>query len=98
MVRIVQNELTSRVNEFINPEQHGFLSIRPCTTNLISLTDSISSNLYNDIGTDIIYFDFAKSFDTVNHDLLLIKLKNKFNINARYWNFLLTTWKIVARE
>ena len=72
----------------INPLQHGFLSNRSCTTNLLNLIDDIACNLYNDTGTDIIYFDFAKVFDTVNHDLLLNKLKNKFNIDGRMLKFL----------
>ena len=87
MERIIQEDLIIRTNEFINPTQHGFLSNRSCSTNLITLTDNIVSNLYNDVGTDIIYFDFAKAFDTLNHDILLNKLKDKFNINARLLKF-----------
>ena len=49
--------------------------------------------MYNDIGTDIIYCDFAKAFDSVNHDLLLSKLKNKFNIDARLLKFLVNYLK-----
>ena len=87
MERIIQEDLINRTNEFINPTQHGFLPNRSCSTNLITLTENIVSNLYNDVGTDITYFDFAKAFDTVNHDILLNKLKDKFNINARLLKF-----------
>ena len=87
MERIIQEDLIIRTSEFINPDLHGFLSNRSCSTNLITLTDNIVSNLYNDVGTDIIYFDFTKAFDTVNHNLLLNKLKDKFNINARLLKF-----------
>ena len=93
MGRIIQEDLIIRTNEFINPTQHGFLSNRSCSTNLITLTDNIVSNLYNDVGTDIIYFDFAKAFDTVNHDILLNKLKDKFNINARLLKFFVNYFK-----
>ena len=75
MERIIQKELLDKCSEKLNPIQHGFL---PCSTNLINLTDDIVFNLYKDIGTDIIYFDFAKVFDTVNHDLLISKLKKQF--------------------
>ena len=93
MERIIQDELLTKTQEFISSEQHGFISSRSCNSNLISLTDNIASNLYNDIGTEIIYFDFAKAFDSVNHDLLLKKLKNKFNIDARLLKFLVNYLK-----
>ena len=93
MERIIQDELLTKTQEFISWEQHGFISIRSCNSNLISLTDNIASNLYNDIGTDIIYFDFAKAFDSVNHYLLSNKLKNKFSIDARLLKFLVNCLK-----
>ena len=93
MEQLIQDELLCRTQEFISMEQHGFLSSRSCSTNLVTLTDNIASNLYNNIGTDIIYFDFAKAFDSVNHDLLLSKLKNKFNIDARLLKFLVNYLK-----
>ena len=57
---------------------------------MITLTDNIANNLAKDIGTDIIYFDFAKAFDTVNHDLLLTmtKLKSNFKIEGRLLKFI----------
>ena len=88
MERIIQDDLLDRCREFINPFQDGFLSSKSCTTNLINITDDIASNLHNDIGTDIIYFDFAKAFDSVNHDLLLNKLKNMYKIDGRLLKFL----------
>ena len=88
MERIIQEDILDRCLELINPLQHGFLYNRSCTTNLLNLIDDIACNLYNDTGTDIIYFDFAKAFDTVNHDLLLNKFKNKFNIDGRMLKFL----------
>ena len=71
------------------PEQHVFLSGKSCNTNLLTITDSIVSSLYDDIGIDIIYFDFAKTFDTVNHNLLLQKLKSYYKIGARLLKFLI---------
>ena len=33
--------------------------------------------------TDVVYFEFCKAFDSVNHDLLLDKLKNSYSIDGR---------------
>ena len=75
MERVIQDELLNKTHEFLNPVQHGFLPGKSCTTNLITLTDNIASNLSKDVGTDIIYFDFTKAFDAVNHNLLIAKRK-----------------------
>ena len=88
MERVIQDELLSKTQKFLNATQHGFIPGKSCTTNLITLTDNIANNLAKDIGTDIIYFDFAKAFDTVNHDLLLTKLKNNFKIERRLLKFI----------
>ena len=82
MERIIQDELLIRTRHLMNEHQHGFLANKSCTTNLIDLSDSINIDLHNKIGTNIIYFDFQKAFDTVKHDLILMKLRNQFNING----------------
>ena len=88
MERIIQDELLIRTREQLNEHQHGFLTSKSCTTNLIELTDSINIALHNKIGSDIIYFDFQKAFDTVTHDLILMKLRNQFNINGYLLRFI----------
>ena len=37
--------------------------------------DSLALSLNNNIRSDGIYFDFAKAFDSVNHDLILMKIE-----------------------
>ena len=88
MEHIIQEELLSKTRDLISPAQHGFLSGKSCTTNLITFTEDIATNHHNDTGIDVIYFDFAKAFDTVNHDVLLYKLKNHYKIDARLLKFL----------
>ena len=55
--------------------------------NLNTLIESLSTKLLQDFPTDIIYFDFAKAFDTVNHDLILYKLKYQYSIDGRMLKF-----------
>ena len=73
--RILYDELLTRTIDKIDKRQHGFLRNRSCNSNLLLFTESIARSLHEKIGTDIIYFDFAKAFDTVSHDLILKKLK-----------------------
>ena len=73
--RCVFNCLYDHINNLITPLQHGFLRNRSCVTQLLSVLHTIGQNLDKNIQMDVIYFDFAKAFDTVNHNVLLPKLK-----------------------
>ena len=48
----------------------------------------MSINDCNTMSIDVIYFDFSKAFDSVNHDLILLKLKEYYFINGRLLKFL----------
>ena len=48
---------------------------RSCVTQLLSLLHSIGKSLDQNIQTDILYLDFAKDFDCVDHVILIEKLK-----------------------
>ena len=80
--RILYDELLARTQEKIDPRQHGFLKNKPCNTNLLTFTEFIARTLHEKIGTDVIYFDFAKAFDTVSHDHILQKLKVQYKIDG----------------
>ena len=85
--KLIRNELMDRCSNMLNQSQHGFLPEKSCLTQMISFTESISLALNNSIRTDVVYFDFAKAFDSVNHDIILSKLKNQFNIDGAFLNF-----------
>jgi hypothetical protein len=57
------------------PHQHGFLSGKSCTTNLLEYVDIITNGIENGESIDVLYTDFSKAFDTVPHDRLLLKLQ-----------------------
>ena len=84
MERIMYDELFSRTQHFIDSRQNGFLKNNSCAMNLTTLIESLSTNLLQNLPTDIIYFDFAKAFDTVNHDLILSKLKYQYKIGRTH--------------
>ena len=88
MERIIHEEMLPKVVSLIDKRQHGFLPNRSCATNLTILIDDVTKSLHKNIGTDVIYFDFAKAFDSVSHDIILQKLKTKFKIDGRLLKFL----------
>lgn len=64
------------LQNIIIPEQHGFCPGKSVLTNLIPFTHSLSLNMDQRKQIDVIYTDFTKAFDRVNHDLLIAKLKH----------------------
>ena len=63
------------VNKLIADEQHGFVLNKSCITNLLETFDTVSHALDSGNQVLIIFLDFAKAFDKVCHQSLLVKLK-----------------------
>ena len=61
-------------------QQHGFVAGRDCSTNLMSLLHEAYHAVDIQEQLDVIYTDFSKAFDRVNHNLLLYKLSS-YNIH-----------------
>jgi len=55
--------------------QPGFIPRRSCGTQLLSALNDWTSAMDQGFSTDVIYFDFSKTFDSVPHNRLLNKLK-----------------------
>ena len=78
----IRDELMNSCKSKINPNQHGFLPGKSCTTQMVPFADKLAITLNDKSRIDIIYFDFAKAFDSVSHDVILHKLRDQFNING----------------
>ena len=74
-------------NKLFNPSQHGFLKGRSCLSALLSVYDKLIQNISSNLSSciDMIYLDFAKAFDKVDHGVLLHKLK-KLSITGNLRN------------
>ena len=60
----------------MNPTQHGFRRGRSCLSVLLSIFDDVMQLLNSGNNTvDMVYLDFAKAFDKVDHGVLLHKIK-----------------------
>ncbi len=60
----------------LSPSQHGFLPRRYCLSNLILQEERVTRLLDEGHTVDLVYFDFAEAFDSVNHRFLLAKLRS----------------------
>ena len=64
------------IKHLVTESQHGFLRQRSCVTQLLSVLHAIGQSLVKNIQTDIVYLDFANAFNSVDHQILLQKLKS----------------------
>ena len=91
--KIVREEIMRKCGHHINSAQHGFLPGKSCTSQMLHFTDSLAGSI-NDAGrSDVIYFDFAKAFDSVNHDVLLYKLKSEYGVDGVLLKFIINYLK-----
>ena len=86
--RIIRADLMKKIENKLDHRQHGFLPRKNCETQLIPFYDNIACSLNKGLSTDIVYFDFSKAFDSVNHDKILHKLKFQFGIDGMLLKFL----------
>ena len=64
------------VNNFLSRNQHGFRTGKSCLTQLLNHFELILSILETGSNADVLYLDFSKAFDKVDHTILLAKLKS----------------------
>jgi hypothetical protein len=62
------------VNNLLDKNQHGFVFAKSCQTNLIESLDALTDALESHHEIVLILLDFAKAFDKVCHQYLLVKL------------------------
>jgi hypothetical protein len=84
--RLIHGVLYAHIHKNILPQQHGFVSKRSTTTNLMVYATDLFNNLDDNKQTDAVYTDFRKAFDRVDHLILLKKIA--FNgIRGNLWRW-----------
>ena len=63
-------------NKFIYNLQFGFRPIHSVNHELISITEQVKTSLDKNKFACVVFLDFQKAFDTVNHKILLSKLSH----------------------
>ena len=86
--RCIKTKLLAECEQHLDSRQHGFMNGKSCTTQMVPFTDNLALALNNKSRVDIIYFDFAKAFDTVSHDLILHKLKYLYGVDGLMLRFI----------
>ena len=75
--RVIRKHLVKHLedNEILPDSQHGFRKNRSCLTQLIEHVDSVLKALNDGSEVDVIYLDYSKAFDKVDHNILLTKMR-----------------------
>ena len=76
MERIISNDMLAflRQHGSITKQQHGFLTGRSTSTNLLESINDWTIAIKNKKSVIVAYIDYSKAFDTVSHSKLLNKL------------------------
>ena len=88
MEKLVKVQVVKFLTEksLISKHQHGFMSKRSCTTNLLEAMDYSTKAISDKNSLDILFIDFEKAFDKVPHKRLLLKL-SKYGIEGKILNW-----------
>ncbi len=92
--RIIRKQVSVflTANGHLNQTQHGFREGRSCLSALLCVYDDLMQIFTeSQCSVDMIYLDFAKAFDKVDHGVLLHKLRDMGitgNLGVWFYNFL----------
>lgn len=67
--------LTFTFNNILDNNQHGFRRGRSVETNLLCFINTLIHTMGSGGQTDFIYTDFSQVLDSVNHSVLIAKLR-----------------------
>ena len=74
--RIVYDQVYNSLKSSFSPYQHGFIKGRSTVSNLALFTDDVTSIIEGGGQVDVVYTDYSKAFDRIDHEILLAKLES----------------------
>ena len=86
--RLVYDSLLSHCLPGLPRSQHGFLRKRSCISNLACFLNHAWGAVGEGVQTDAVYTDYSSAFTSVNHRLLLYKLKQSFSVTDKAYAWL----------
>ena len=87
--RVLRKKLVKFIeeNDILIDSQYGFRAGRSTVTQLLEHLDNIQTILEEEANADVVYLDFSKAFDKVDHNRLLHKLKS-IGIHGKLHNWI----------
>lgn len=85
--KIVTKYLSFKLKNFISTSQHGFCKQKSTVTNLCEFTMFGVASFEEKSQFDVVYTDFSKAFDSVNHSILLRKL-SLIGLDQKFLNWI----------
>ncbi len=78
MEKLLKEKIVKHLSTYnlINPSQHGFTKHKSCSTNLLEFFEFVTYQVDRGNPVDVVYLDFAKTFDKVPKLRLLEKIKS----------------------
>ena len=77
MESLIKSTIRSHLqsNNLIRSSQHGFMDRKSCLSNLLHCMEEVTTILDEGDSADVLYLDFSKAFDKVQHQRLLNKMQ-----------------------
>jgi hypothetical protein len=84
---IISDTLSFHFKSYISGSQHGFVRGRSTISNFCTFTQYVANSMDLGLQTDVIYTDFSKAFDRLDHEILVRKLET-LGCSSNFVNFL----------
>ena len=88
--RVIRRQIVNHLesNNLMNRDQHGSRRGRSCLSQLLEHQDEILRSLEEGHNVDVVYTDFEKAFEKVDHRKLVEKMKSQFGIEGKLGKWL----------
>ena len=88
---ILYKKLYPIIDSQLNNNQYGFRPARSTISQMINFLDIIYTKLDNSRKVMTLYTDFSKAFDSINHDVMIDKLRFNFKLD-NFWITMFTSY------
>ena len=78
--KVIAQQLIEQTSDMTELYQSAYKSNYSTKTELIAVCDDIKRGLDNRKGTALVMIDLSAAFDTINHSILLQRLRNRYGI------------------